>query len=134
MYVTEIVEDNWTGNRKHTVRYECDDPAQVATAVRRLNGKNKTTVIFVSRQRRSLTVSGGNDGRYIVYLAVGDDEQFYNLVNVSSRNHELEVVTGGQCGLYPARRCVNLVVAIQAATQFAEDGSMLKSLTWECAE
>jgi hypothetical protein len=57
---------------------------------------------------------------------------FFNLVDRMQLKQDLvDIVAGGQCGLFPSRQCVDLHTVVAAATQFAIDGSMLSSLTWE---
>jgi len=132
MYVKRIVEDDWCGVRSDDVEYECSKIEQVVAAITKLNGGNKTSVYLQGDGENSLTVSGGNDGRYIAFVTIGVDDEFYNLVDLTQRDDQmLDVVTGGQRGTYPAKQCVGLRTAVQAARQFALDGSMSPSFAWQ---
>ena len=131
MFVHRIVEDNWSGVRNGEIEYECKNVEQVVAAIRSLNGRNKTSVYLRGNGPQSLTVSGGNDGRYVAFVTIGVDDEFYNLVDVRRSGELLDVVTGGQMGKYPARECVGLETALDAACQFAIDGRMSPSLTWQ---
>src|SRR6516162_1028244 len=113
MYVKRIFEDDWSGVRNRGVEYQCAEPSQVVAAVRMLNGRNKTSVVLESDAGRSLTISGGNDGRYIAFVTVGVDDEFYNLVRPEEQS--LDVVTGGQLGSWSARQIVDIEAAIEAA-------------------
>jgi hypothetical protein len=132
MYVRRVVEDNWLGVRSNDVEYRCSDIEQIVAAIRKLNGRNKTSVYLQADGKMSLTVSGGNDGRYVAFLTIGIDDEFYNLVDLRQPEGQmLDIVTGGQGGVFPAKQCVGLETALAAARQFAIDGSMSPSLAWE---
>jgi hypothetical protein len=132
MYVKRIVEDSWSGVRSGNVEYECNKMQQVVAAIKKLNGHNKTFVCLEADGEKSLTVSGGNDGRYVAFVTVGVDDEFYNLVDLGQPESQmLEVVTGGQKGAFSAKQCVGLETALEAARQFALDGSMAPLLAWE---
>jgi hypothetical protein len=132
MYVKRIVEDSWSGARSGEFEYECNNLRQIVAAVKKLNGHNKTSVYLQADGEKSLTVSGGNDGRYVAFVTVGVDDEFYNLVDLGRpEGQTLEVVAGGQTGAFPAKQCVGLETALEAARQFALDGSMAPSLAWE---
>ena len=132
MYVKRIVEDDWSGVRSGEVEYECSNIEQVAAAIKKLNGRNKTSVYLQADGEKSLAVSGGNDGRYVAFVTIGVDDEFYNLVDLRQpEGQELDVVTGGQRGTFPTKQVVGLSTALEAARQFALDGSMSPSLTWE---
>jgi hypothetical protein len=132
MFVNRIVEDDWSGVRSGETECECNSIEQVIAAIKRLNGRNKTSVYLHGDGQRSLTVSGGNDGRYVAFVTIGVDDEFYNLIDPTRPDSEmLDVVTGGERGKYPASQCVALDAAVNAVRQFALDGSMSRSLTWQ---
>ena len=132
MYVKRIVEDDWSGVRSDDVETECDKIEQVVAAIKKLNGRNKTSVYLQADGEKSLTVSGGTDGRYVAFVTIRIDDEFYNLVDPQQPPDQmLEVKTGGQMGAYPAKQCVGLETVLEAARQFAADGSISRSLSWE---
>ena len=132
MYVKRIAEDNWSGNRNSAIEYECGNIEEVFTAIRNLNGRNKTEVQLLSDADRSMSISGGNEGRYITFLTIGVDDAFYNLVDLRRvAENMLDVVAGGQSGAFPAKQVLSLETVLDAARQFAQDGSMTGALTWE---
>jgi hypothetical protein len=107
---------------------------QVLEAVRRLNGKN-TTSINIDLVRKNLTISGGNEGRYIAFLTYGVDDAFYNLLSTrtpaKANEQELDVVAGQQCGLFPRRQVLDFKTVLRAARHFARHGTKCPSLIWE---
>jgi hypothetical protein len=132
MYVKRIFEDNWSGVRTENIEYECSDIEQVITAIKKLNGRNKTEVHLEADGEKSFSVGGGNDGRYIAFVTIGVDDEFYNLVDLRQpEGQELDVKTGGQWGTYPPKQVVDFEAVLEAARQFALDGSMSPALVWE---
>ena len=133
MYVKRIAEDNWSGPYSNHIEYTCDNIDQVNAAIRNLNGRNKTEVYFHGDGKGSFSVGGGKDGRYMAFVTIGVDDEFHNLVDpTKSRDQaEVEIVTGGQAGLFPPKQCVTLEMALEAARQFALDGTMSPLLAWE---
>jgi hypothetical protein len=124
MYVKRISEDS--------VEYECSSLELVVTAINNLNGRNKTLVYLLADGEKSFSVGGGNDGRYVAFLTIGVDDEFYNLVDLKQPDGlEMDVVTGGQRGTFAPKQVVGLETVLEAARQFALDGSMARSLAWE---
>jgi len=80
----------------------------------------------------SLMIGGGNEGRYVVTLNVNIDEEFYNAVDDSkAQDAELVVVAGGQAAEFPARNCLELSGALEAARVYFESGKMSDRIRWE---
>jgi len=133
-FVKQIVSDNWThtGNDREETAFQSVD--QALRAVRSLNGRNRTQ-IFLEGDGRLLMIGGGNNGCYSVQIIVGQDEAFYTLTNPASReDREVEIVTGGQAGMFPESQCVDLNSAIEAVREFVASGQPSKSGTWEHEE
>src|SRR5438552_2128913 len=125
MYVKRIVEDNWSGVHSDDVETECGNIDQVVAAVKKLNGRNKTSVYLQADGAKSLTVSGGTNGRYVAFVTIGVDDEFYNLVDPQQPPDQvLNLKAGGQLGAYSAKQCVGFETVLEAARQFALDGSM----------
>jgi len=134
MFIDKIYEDFWEGNKCSDIEYPCNDTSQVTKAINQLNGKQKTMLILTSnKQNKSLTISGGNNSRYIAYMTVGIDDEFFNLTNKETTNEQddCEVVAGGQSGVYPIKQCLNLELIIEAGIYFSETGDMKPELIWE---
>ncbi|MFO0970512.1 MAG: Imm1 family immunity protein [Gemmataceae bacterium] len=132
MYVKRIVEDNWSGARNNGSEYGCNDIMQVVAAIKHLNGRTKTEVHFEADGEKSFSVGGGNDGRYVAFITIGFDDEFYNLVDLRQpKGQDLDVITGGQRGTFAPKQVVDLETVLEAARQFALDGGMAPALTWE---
>ena len=100
-------------------------------AIRRLDGKQRTTVTFEGPSR-SMTIAGGNDRRYIVFIAYNVDEAFLLLTDPTRPpENQIKIVAAGQTGLRPERQSVTLKVAEDALRHFALSGEPSSSLTWE---
>ena len=129
-FVTRAYSDHRIGARNQALTVQNPTLQQVTDAVRQLDGKQFTEVVL-SGDKRELTISGGNDDRYIAFISVDGDQVFYNLINPQgSPDLDLRVVAGGQVGSYPSRGVVPLKDALSAATSFYETGEA-PTLIWE---
>ncbi len=129
-FVTRIYTDRRVGVRNDGRSVSGPSLNQVLDAVRRLDGE-QFTELLLSGEKRNLTISGGNEGRYIAFISVNGDEAFYNLTNAEGNPKlELKVVTGGQVGSYSSRQVVPLSSVLTAARDFYESGQA-STLLWE---
>jgi hypothetical protein len=67
---------------------------------------------------------------YVVY-ATFNNETFYSLLNPKMSEGSVNLMVGKQLGDYPAKTCVDLSEALQAAEVFAETGQLAETLVWE---
>lgn len=132
-FVTKAYTDHRVGAKNQGVTVQNPTLPEVIDAVQRLNGSQYTEVIL-SGDQSDLTISGGNEGRYVAFISVNGDQAFYNLINAKGRpDRDLRVVTGGQVGVYPERAVVSLADVQNAATSFFESGEA-PALIWEKQE
>jgi Immunity protein Imm1 len=104
---------------------------QAIGAIRQLDGKQRTMVTFEGPSR-SMTIGGGNDGRYLVFIAYNIDEVFFLLTDPTKPSHtEVKIVAAGQTGLRPERQLVTRETAEDALRHFAISGEPSPLLTWE---
>lgn len=130
-FINRICADNRHGVRNQEEEYACTDIDAALEAVRRLNGSSRTQVLFQGMDR-DLIVGGGNEGRYSVFLTVGEDREFYTLIDPEkAAGDEVEIVTGGQAGLFPGNQCVSLPSVLMAVRDFFELGQPSPALKWE---
>ncbi|WP_369157310.1 Imm1 family immunity protein [Candidatus Thiodiazotropha sp. LNASS1] len=136
MFVDKIYEDDWSGVKSLDAEYTCADFNQVESAIRRLNGKNKTMVVISSSvNNKALSIAGGNDGKYIAYLAVDVDDKLYNLTSGEEKAEKYcDIVAGGQSGSYPVNQCLDILTIIKACRYFTIYGEMDPDLIWELQE
>ncbi|MDN7853000.1 MULTISPECIES: hypothetical protein [Burkholderia] len=69
MRTTTVIEQTTVGNRSHVTEVTRDDPAQAIAAVERLNGRDRSTIAFDASDATVMTIGGGHDGRYVVFIA-----------------------------------------------------------------
>ncbi|MPV57637.1 histidine kinase [Burkholderia sp. HI2761] len=132
MRTTKVIEQTTVGNRSHVTEAPCDDSAQAITAVERLNGRDRSTVAFDASDATVMTIGGGRDGRYVVFIASEIDAALLNLTTPEAPADEtIELVAGGQRGSYPARQCVDRTTATQAAAYFVSTGGADPRLCWQ---
>jgi hypothetical protein len=129
MFISKFSVENWQGNRNQ-IRVEAFHTwAQIETAIRELDGQNKTLVTLEADDESHMAIGGGR-GKYIVYLTF-DNDIFDYLFDPSQPDREEVLVVGGQAGIYDARSCIAIEMALKAAQAFAEFGVMEKSLVWK---
>ncbi|HEY6345535.1 MAG TPA: Imm1 family immunity protein [Bryobacteraceae bacterium] len=130
-FIDKIVADNWKGAKNTNQKYTCRNVGDAIEAIERLNGRNFTQVVLKGKDA-ALIVGGGNGGRYSVELALGEDKDFYTLVNPKTTgDQDVTIVTGGQAGAFPANQCVSLAFVLKAVEDFFVHGQPSSALTWE---
>ena len=130
MKIKKIYEENWIGVTNGGKEYDCENINQVKTAIKNLNGNNKTMIELIVNEKLFLTIAGGNQGRYICYLT--NENHIYNLVNLTKADgKQIEIVTGGQLGLYESKICLNINNIIKAADFFCDNADMNPNQHWE---
>jgi hypothetical protein len=103
----------------------------IETAIRQLNGNDRTLVLFGSGTPvPHMAIGGGSNGKYIVY-ATHDNITFYTMVGTDRSESKVVFVAGGQPGDYPIRNCVTLEQALRAAQVFAEECRVDNSFEWD---
>ena len=103
----------------------------IEQAIRRLDGKKNTEVIFgPGGEDRYMLVSGGNNGQYIAIITY-DNETFHNIIDPSKADDALvNLVCGGQAADFSARQVNSLEPVLKAANSYAVAGEVDKSLDW----
>ena len=130
-FVKKIISDDWSGTRSNNLESPGRTVEEAIEAVKRLNGRNHTQVVLKGDDR-VLIVGGGNEGRYNVVLAIGEDEEFRTLLNPESiSSQDVIIVTGGQAGAFPQNQCVALDTAIAAVSEFFDSGEPSPALAWQ---
>lgn len=131
MFVTDLSIENWIDRFNQEEVIETPTWNQIETAIRELNGKNKTLVTIGAEDDTYMSIGGGAEGKYIV-TATFDNFDFYVLVNLLKVDNQIEkLVVGGQKGNYSKKMCVDLLPSLLAARTFAESGRLDTLLSWE---
>ena len=121
--------DLWHGIACDEVCVGSPTQADVIQSIEALDAETKTA-LTLDREETSISVGGGR-GRYVVFMTVGDDEQFWNLLSESAETGVIMINIGGQEGDYPVRQVVDKEQATRAAICFLESGRRDPALTWE---
>lgn len=130
----EITTDNWKGVVSNETTTHLVGSQQIITAIENLNGKEKTIVGISINDDIYILIGGRNEGRYVVTGNKGT--AILNLINssVSKTDNLIEIVAGGQAGMYETKYCINKETAIKAAITFFTSQSFDKILEWEVLE
>ncbi|VWB48503.1 hypothetical protein BLA6863_02199 [Burkholderia lata] len=79
-----------------------------------------------------MTIGGGNDGRYVVFIASSFDAELLSLTTPEAPMEEaIELVAGGQRGSYPAQECVDRMTTAKAVAYFVSSGLADPQLCWQ---
>ena len=130
MSVSFLERDEWSEVVDHGSRMAHPSWEQVEKAILSLDGTVHTIVRFGFNEDSYMTVAGGSDGCYLVFVTT-DGSSFSHLVDVSKSNEPVLLDIGGQPGEYPLKRCVSLDVARDAAKVYFECGRLKSDCTWE---
>ncbi|MFD2287124.1 hypothetical protein GJU39_10775 [Pedobacter petrophilus] len=124
--------DHWNKNRDEGSEIEINSTNvnDIPSYLKRLNQK-EFTQISINEKNSSLMIGGGNKS-YVCTFIVGDNEQYFNLVNVKNNsNDDVEVVTGGQGGIFEQRIVVELPLALEAMQYYILNGEKKPELVWD---
>ena len=131
MFVSDLSVEKWIDNFNQDELIENPTWEQIETAIRELNGKNKTLVTLGSEDETYMSVGGGRGGKYVVTVTF-DNLDFHVLVNFLKADKKVEkLIVGGQEGNYSAKMCVDLLPCLLAARTFSESGKLDSLLSWE---
>ena len=123
-------EYNLEDDGPHDREYNSRSPDVLNESIENLDGDRKTYVCYYFTDEIYLTIAGGNVGRYVCYITEGDSIK--NLVNDNDSDfHEVEIVAGGQPGIFNSKFCINKAAVIQAANYFYEHHTTDPRLSWE---
>ena len=130
MVVKKVFEDDWEGTRSNDSEWACVGINEVLQAINRLNGRNKTLVELIVDDAKYLTIGGGNEGRYVCYITIG--QRMHNLLNPNAvPEGRVMIVAGGQQGDYEGRLCCNLEAVRKAVEYFAFHAKLNPDQNWE---
>ena len=129
MFISKFSVEDWVGNQNKGCFAQVRNWAEIETSIKELDGNRKTLVTLETDGETHLAVGGGTD-KYVVYVTF-DNETFHYLVEPSKSNTDEILIVGGQEGVYPAKLCVGIDMALKAAKIFAEIGKIDTSLIWE---
>jgi hypothetical protein len=129
MFISKFSTENWQENRNQLVLKSAQNWLEIEVAIRALDGHRQTLVTLETEDESHLAIGGGK-GKYVVYLT-SDNEVFHYVVDPLKLGMDEKLVVGGQEGIYPAKLCVGLDMALKAAKTFAKFGIMEKSVVWE---
>jgi hypothetical protein len=120
---------------RHCLSRAISDPRweDIVEAIRRLDNGSFNDV-YLSRDddpEHFWLCIGGGAGQYVVSGAAGEG-QFPSLVTPgASATENVELLVGGQGGLFPRSRIHSLETALKAAKHFYEHGDFGGDLHWE---
>lgn len=133
MYVKRLFYDELSGG-KYFPSHETANPdwKDVEDIIRRLDGQHVSEVTMDNGDEDNyLCVAGGNNGLFILYIALDDNSEFYSLLNPFPENKTNRLVTGGQSGDFEDKICVRVETVLDAAGDYFRTGNISDKYKWE---
>lgn len=131
MFVKSIVEEH-AGKENGESAKECTELMQVKKAIEKLKGEEdgKTAVVLERDDLNYMLVGGGQNGKYVVFAQLKG--KMYAATNkYPVAKDALTLIVDGKKGTYPAKRCLNLEMVLEAAKHFADRGALAQVFNWE---
>jgi hypothetical protein len=131
----DVHVDKWEGTVDNGSSFTIED-GSIDKYLGLLDGKKHTQILIIPRDKsNSFLIGGGNNNTYVVTYTIGNDEEFYNLVNPGKTGkNEIELVTGGQAGLFSDRYVLDFNSVLKAANYYLEHCERDPHLHWEKQE
>lgn len=127
----EIHIDKWEGNVDNGSSFILNNDS-VEPYLNLLDGKLRTQILIIRLDRKNSLLIGGGNGTYVVTFTVGNDEDFYNLIDgTKNGDREIELVTGGQAGFFLDKYCLDFNTVVAAADYYILHGKRNPTLDWE---
>ena len=101
---------------------------QIETAIQALEGQRHTLVGLTAGDAGTLLIGGGN-GQYIITALFGNNSHL-TAGKSEADSIDVELTVGGQTGIYSSNKIWPLDIALQAARQFVDTGSLDSNLEW----
>ena len=120
--------NNWEKNKNNSIECLIEDIDKLLSLLEKLNGKNHTQLILEGKD--GFLIIGGGNNSFVISDVIGDNENSFTLINGNDEN-EIEVVTGGQAGLFPKKMVVNFEIASIVAKNYFLTSKMDNQFIWE---
>jgi Immunity protein Imm1 len=126
----KLVTELWRGSRVERSEREGPTWTEVEDAVAALDGERRTMAVLAGDDQSHVSVGGGPE-RYSVALTTADD-RYLTLLDPGVDPHapSVELVTGGQLGVFPGNTVVGRDQALRAVRAFFAAGEPAPDLPW----
>lgn len=133
MYVKRLFYDELSGGKyfpsREIIRPDWKDAENI---IRKLDGVNISEITMDNGDEDNyLCVAGGNNGLFILYISLDDNEKLYNLLNPFPENKTNRLITGGQWGDFEDIYCNTLETVIDIAKTYFRTSEISGKYNWE---
>ena len=131
MKIKKIIEDEQIIEHCHTGERLTPSESDLLSALDRLDGMTFSLTLFFIDEENFMSIGGGTENAYIVFVATEVDQRLSTLVNANLSDTGIrDVVVGGQSGSYPCHQCVDKHMAKKALLYCAASGATDPNLSW----
>lgn len=133
MYVKRLFYDELSDG-KYFPSHEIINPdwKDVKNILLKLDGQNTSEITIDNGDEDNyLCIAGGNNGLFVLYVSLDDNEKFYNLLKPFSENKTNRLITGGQWGDFEDRLCNNFESILEVAENYFRTGEISNKYEWE---
>lgn len=132
MFVKKAIYDEWINGKNSAISIEDIDWKLAEKLLLQLDGEQYTIITFTDfSEDNYICIGGGNNGLYNVYASLNDNEKLCELKNKNDMGKNgIELITGGQLGLFSKEDCVTLEIARVAIEKFFKFGEIFQELDW----
>ncbi|MES1193613.1 MAG: Imm1 family immunity protein [Solirubrobacterales bacterium] len=129
LHITALVIATWSGSDVHEERIEGDALSvdAVAAAVTALDGEERNDVYLESAGDTTLVVAGGPE---LCFLYATFDNMVFLIPETGREGDPVELVAGGQVGIFPADNLVDCETAAAVAATWARTGELDTRVGW----
>jgi asparagine N-glycosylation enzyme membrane subunit Stt3 len=120
--------DNWKGINNQSSEYLVNSEENLISLLKKLD-ENIHTQLILESDDGFLLIGGGNNS-FVISCIIGENENSFTLVKGTDEN-DVEVVTGGQAGLFPKKMVVNYEIALNVITYYFKTSKMDSHFTWK---
>jgi Immunity protein Imm1 len=129
LHITALVVSTWSGGDVHEERVEGDGLTveAVVAAVTALDGRARNDVYLESAGEATLAAAGGPE---LCFIYATFDNMVFLVPETGREGDPVELMAGGQVGIFPADSLVDRETAAAVAATWARTGELDPQIGW----
>jgi hypothetical protein len=129
LHITALVVSTWSAGNVHEQRVEGTTLSveTVAAAVAALDGEERNDVYLESAGEATMVVAGGPE---LCFIYATFDNTVFLIPETGREGDPVELMAGGQVGIFPADNLVDQETAAAVAATWARTGALDTRVGW----